>query len=79
MMDSIFPPLGSIYLLILVGTKIVDASLVIILESDLFQVRLGIPRLAFVNSVTSVVHKCLKFPHEGFVHVVHGTNYKSLV
>lgn len=72
-------PLGFICLLVLVGPKDFDASFIIILESDLFQVRLGIPYIFFMNGVTSMVHKCLNCIHEIFVHVVHDTGYKRLV
>lgn len=76
------PPIGCITLLVLVGPRVVDTSLVIILESNLFRVKLGISWMVSMNGVASIIHKCLKFSHESFVHIVHivhNTHYKPLV
>lgn len=32
-----------------------------------------------METVPSIIHKCLKFPHEGLVHVIQDTRYRSLV
>lgn len=32
-----------------------------------------------MNGISFVIHKCLKFSHEGVVHIVHGTGYQPLV
>lgn len=37
---------------------------------------IGCMTLVTMNVVPSVVHKCLKFIHEGTIHVVHNTSYK---
>lgn len=68
--DGIFvPPLGSIVLSVLVGPKSMKFLFDIIPGSELFRVKLGIPWLVAMNFVPLVMHKCLKFIHEGYVHV----------
>lgn len=61
---------GSIILMVLVGPKAIWNMFVIILESDLFYAKLGIPWLVDMDAIPSVIHKCLKFLHEGWVCVV---------
>lgn len=73
------PPLGSITLSVLVGPRAIDTSFDIILGSNFFRVKLGIPWLVSMNEITSIIHKYLKFSHEGLVHVMHNTEYKLLV
>lgn len=73
------PPLGSIVLSVLVGPKFVNLLFDIILVFKLFRVKLGIPWLVAMNMVPFVMHKCLKFIHEGSMHVIHDTSYRLLV
>lgn len=72
-------PYGLITLSVLVGPRIIDTVFDVIPESGLFRVKLGIPWLASMNGVASVIHKCLKFSHKGVVHVVHDIGYQPLV
>lgn len=51
----------------------------IILGSELFRIKLGIPWLVAMNAVLLVVHKCLKFSHEDSIHVIHDTGYRPQV
>lgn len=60
---------------VLVGPRVVDTVFDVILESDLFKMKLGIPWLASMNGITSIIHKYLKFSHEGDVYVLHDTRY----
>lgn len=78
--NKIFIPLpSSIVLLVLVGPKYVNLLFDIIPGSKLFRVKLGIPWLVAINKIPSVVHKCLKFIHEGSIHVIHDIGYRILV
>lgn len=78
--DGIYvPPFGYITLSILVGPRTVNELFDIILGFELFKVKLGIPWLITMNAVPLVVHKCLKFSHEGSVHVVHNTSYRPSI
>lgn len=72
-------PYGSITLSILVGLRAIDIVFNVIPESDLFRMKLGIPWLASMNGIAFIIHKCLKFSHEGVVHVMHDTRYQPLV
>lgn len=72
-------PLDSITLTIMVGPKEVSSIFTIIRESDIFQVRLGIPWLITMEVVPLLVHKWLKLPHEGAMHVIQDTGYRPLI
>lgn len=65
--------------MVLVGSKVVSSTFVIILESDLFWINLGIPWLVSMDAVPPLVHQSLKFPHKSIVHVVQDTGYQPLV
>lgn len=73
--DLSLKPYGSINLSILVGPRPIDTIFNVIPKSDMFRMKLGIPWLASINGITFIIHKCLKFSHEGVVHVVHDTGY----
>lgn len=47
-----------------------SSTFVITPESNIFQVKLGIPWLIAMDAITLVIHKFLKFPHEVLVHVI---------
>lgn len=64
------PPLGSITLTILSGPKAMSSTFVIIPKSNLFQVKLSIHWLIYMDLVPLLIHKFLKFPHEGSMHVI---------
>lgn len=66
---------GSITLSILVGFRAVNKIFDVVSEYDFFRVKLGIPWINFMNKIASIIHKCLKFTHEGFVHVMHDIGY----
>lgn len=55
------PPLDSITLLVFVGPRAIDTSFDIILESNLFRVKLGILWLVSMNGITLVIHNVLSF------------------
>lgn len=68
-------PYGSITLFILVGPRAMHTTFDVILEFDLFRMKLGVPWLASMNMIAFVIHKCLKFSHEGVVLFLHDTRY----
>lgn len=68
-------PYGLITLSIPVGPRTVDIVFDVIPESNLFRVKLGIPWLDSMNGVISIIHKFLKFSHEGDMHVVNDIRY----
>lgn len=63
--DLFVPPLESFSLSIIVGFKFVSTWFVVIPESNMFNMKLGIPCLVLLDVIPSIVHKLLKFPHEG--------------
>lgn len=73
------PPLGSILLSVPDKRKSMNLFFDIISRSKFFRVKLGIPWMVAMNVIPSVVHKYLKFIHEGFVHVIHDTGYRPSV
>lgn len=62
-------PLGITILMVFVGPKVVSATFVIP-KLNFFCVKLGISWLITMEAVPLVIQKCLKFPHEGTLHVV---------
>lgn len=80
MHDRLFVlPLGSIVLSVLVGPNSVNLLFDIVPWSELFCVNLGSPWLVAMNAVPSFMHKCLKFIHKGFMHVIYDTSHRPLV
>lgn len=78
--DGIYvPSINSITLKILQEPNTMNGLFDIILRFDLFRVKLGIPGLVSMNAIPLMIHKCLKLSHEGSMHVVHDTGYKSMV
>jgi len=65
--------MGSISLLITIGSKIVQTALQVI-EGDIIQynILLGISWIRDMQYVLSTYHNCLKYIHKGIVHCVHG-------
>lgn len=77
--EIFMPPLNSITFSVLVRPKAINLFFDIKLGSKLFKVKLGIPWLVAMNTVPSVIHKCLKFIDEASVHVVHAIGYRPPV
>lgn len=63
-------PLGNTTLMVLMGPKAVLTTFVVIPELDLLWVKLGIPWFIAIKETSSILYKCLKFPHKGIVYVV---------
>lgn len=74
-----FSPLKNITLIVLLGPKAISSTFIIIFELDIFQVKLGILLLITMDVIPSMIYKCLKFPHEGSIHVVQDIRYQPLV
>jgi hypothetical protein len=70
-----YPMMGLITLPLQVGTKTLDFLFSIILMTDQFRVRLGYPWLHSMEVVSLTMHKCLKFPFDKDIYVVHHTGF----
>jgi len=71
--DALCPTVGSIFVPITVGSKIVETVLQVI-EGDITQynVFLGRPWIKDMQYIPSTYHNYLKYIHDGIVHYVHG-------